>query len=126
MKSFLAKLTGITFAIALIGGLVFSLALPQYYIPILPFLLLFFYLTTLGIHSFLLKMSKKGIGTFTRSSMLVTTFKLLLFSVLAVIYIAIDRDNALSFVIYFMLLYIIYSIFEVVEISKITKSKNKQ
>ena len=59
MKSFIVKLTGITLAIALIGWLVFSLAFPEYYLPVLPFLLLFFYLTTVGIHGYQFKNGSK-------------------------------------------------------------------
>ena len=125
MKSFTIKLTKITLTIAVIGWLVFSLAIPEYYLPVLPFLLLFFYLSTMGIHSFLLKMSKKDSGKFTRSSMVVSTLKLLLYSTLAVIYIAVDKENALPFVICLMLLYIVYTIFEVIEITKIARSSGK-
>lgn len=122
MKPFIVKLTGITLAIALIGWLIFSLAFPEYYLPILPFLLLFFYLATIGIHAYQLKMAKKDIGKFTRSNMLVTFFKLVLYSVVAVVYIAIKKENAIPFVVCLMLLYLIYTFFEVTEITKITKS----
>lgn len=126
MKAFIVKLTGITLAIALIGWLVFSLAFPEYYLPVLPFLLLFFYLATMGIHAYQLKMAKKDIGKFTRSNMLVTFFKLVLYSVVAVVYIAIDKENAIPFVVCLMLLYLIYTFFEVTEITKITKFTNKK
>lgn len=126
MKSFTIKLTGITVAIAIIGSLLFSLVFPDYYTQVLPFLLLFFYLTTWGIHSFLLKMSKKDSGKFTRSSMVISTLKLLLYSTLAVIYIAVDKENALPFVICLMLFYIIYTVFEVIEITKITRGSGKK
>ena len=126
MKAFIVKLTGITLTIALIGWLVFSLAFPEYYLPVLPFLLLFFYLATMGIHAYQLKMAKKDIGKFTRSNMLVTFFKLVLYSVVAVVYIAIDKENAIPFVVCLMLLYLIYTFFEVTEITKITKFTNKK
>ncbi|WP_321369347.1 hypothetical protein [uncultured Draconibacterium sp.] len=126
MKAFIVKLTRITLAIALIGWLVFSLAFPEYYLPVLPFLLLFFYLATMGIHAYQLKMAKKDIGKFTRSNMLVTFFKLVLYSVVAVVYIAIDKENAIPFVVCLMLLYLIYTFFEVTEITKITKFTNKK
>lgn len=126
MKPFIVKLTGITLAIAVIGWLVFSLAFPEYYLPVLPFLLLFFYLATMGIHAYQLKMAQKDIGKFTRSNMLVTFFKLVLYSVVAVVYIAIDKENAIPFVICLMLLYLIYTFFEVTEITKITKSTDKK
>ena len=126
MKAFIVKLTGISLAIALIGWLVFSLAFPEYYLPVFPFLLLFFYLATMGIHSYQLKMAKKDIGKFTRSNMLVTFFKLVLYSVVVVVYIAVDKENALPFVICLMLLYLIYTFFEVTEITKATKSAERK
>lgn len=126
MRSFTLKLSGITLAIAIIGGLVFTLVFPDYYLQVLPFLLLFFYGTTWGIHSFLLKMSKKDPGKFTRSSMVISTFKLLLYSTLAVIYIIIERENAIPFVICLMLFYVVYTVFDVVEITKIMRSSGKR
>ncbi|WP_163322489.1 hypothetical protein [Draconibacterium mangrovi] len=126
MKAFIVKLTTITIAIAVIGWLVFSLAFPEYYLPVLPFLLLFFYLATMGIYAYQLKMAKKDIGKFTRSNMLITFFKLVLYSVVAVVYIAIDNENAIPFVICLMLLYLIFTFFEVTEITRITKSTAKK
>ncbi len=125
MKSFIVKLTGITLAIALIGWLVFSLALPEYYIPILPFLLVFFYLATIGVHAYQLNLAKKDMGKFTRSNMLVTFFKLILYSVVAVVYIAFDKENAIPFVVCLMLLYLIFTFVEVSEITRISKSSKK-
>jgi len=122
MKSFIVKLSGITLAIALIGWLVFSLALPEYYLPILPFLLLFFYLATIGVHAYQLNLAKKDMGKFARSNMLVTFFKLILYSVVAVVYIAFDKENAIPFVICLMLLYLIFTFVEVSEITKISKN----
>jgi hypothetical protein len=126
MKPFIVKLTGITLAIALTGWLVFSLALPEFYLPILPFLLLFFYLVTISIHAYQLKMAQKDIGKFTRSNMLVTFFKLVLYSLVALVYIAVDKENAIPFVICLMLLYLFYTFFEVTEITKSTKTSEKK
>jgi len=121
MKKFLIKLTLITLEIAFIGWLVFSFFLSQYYLPVLPFLLLFFYVVTLLIHAYQLSLAKKDIGKFARSNMLITFFKLILFSVVAVIYIALDSTNAIPFVVCLMLLYLIFTFVEVSEITKISK-----
>lgn len=126
MKTFIIKLTLITLGIALVGGLVFSLLLPQFYLPVLPFLLLFFYVATLLIHAYQLSLAKKDIGKFARSNMLITFFKLILFSVVAIIYIALDSANAIPFVVCLMLLYLVFTFFEVSEITKISKSKKEQ
>lgn len=125
MKSFITKLTALTLAIALIGWLVFSLFLPEYYLPVFPFLLGFFFVVTLAIHAYQLKIAKKDIGKFARSNMLITFFKLMAYSVLAVIYIALDRENAIQFVAGLMFLYLVYSFFEVKEVSKINRLTRK-
>ena len=125
MKSFITKLTLITFVLALIGWLLFSLILPEYYLPIMPFLLLFFFVVTILVHNFQLKQAKKDMGKFARSNMLVTFFKLILYSVVAVVYIAIDKENAIPFVVCLMLLYLIYTFVEVSELSKISRNAKK-
>jgi len=123
MKQFTVKLLGVTVVIALLGWLAFSQFFTEYYLPVLPFLLLFFFVVTLLIHAYQLYLSKKDIGKFARSNMLITFFKLILFSVVAVVYIAIDSENAMVFVICLMLLYIVFTFVEVAEITRTQKSK---
>jgi uncharacterized membrane protein YqjE len=123
MKSFVAKLTALTLLVALVGWLVYSMLLPEYYIPALPFLLAFFYVVTLVLHIYQLKMSKKDLGKFTRSNMIVTFIKLMLYSVVAVVYIAIDKENAIPFAACLMVLYLVFTIFEIKELTKISQSK---
>lgn len=123
MKAFIAKLTGVTLALALIGWLAFSLFFQQYYLPVLPFLLLFFYAATIGVHAYQLKLSKTDMGKFTRSNMLITFFKLIIYSVVAVVYIAIDKENAIQFVICLMLLYLVFTFFEVSELTKLSRKQ---
>lgn len=121
LKKFILKLSGITLGIALLGWLVFSLFLAEYYLPVLPFLLLFFFVVTSLIHAYQLKLEKKDIGKFARSNMVITFFKLILFSIIAVVYIAFDSENAIVFVICLMLLYLIFTFVEVAEITRISK-----
>ena len=82
-------------------------------------------MVTLAIHAYQLKIAKKDIGKFARSNMLITFFKLMTYSVLAVIYIALDRENAIQFVVGLMFLYLVYSFFEVKEASKINRLTRK-
>ncbi len=126
MKQFIVKLIGITVAVAVAGWLVFSLFLSEYYLPVLPFLLFFFFVVTLALHAYQTKLAKKDMGRFTRSIMLVTFFKLILYSVVAVGYIAYDSENAVVFVISLMLLYFIFTFFEVTETTRISRTKQKE
>ena len=126
MKSFIVKLTVLTLAIALLGWLVFSLFLTKYYLPIFPFLLVFFYVVTLVIHLYQLSLAKKDLGKFTRSNMIVTFVKLMLYSVLAVVFIVLDKANAIPFVVCLMIFYLVYTFFEVSELTKISKPDKKR
>ena len=125
MKQFIVKLLGVTAIIALLGWLAFSLFFAKYYLPVLPFLLLFFFVVTLLIHAYQLQLAKKDIGKFARSNMLITFFKLILYSVVAVVYMAIDSENAIVFVICLMLLYLVFTFIEVAEITRTQKTKQK-
>jgi hypothetical protein len=125
MKKFIINIAGISVVLTLIGWLIFSQFIPEYYLPVLPFLLLFFVATSVSIHAYQLKLAKKDIAKFTRSNMLITFFKLVLYSAVAVIYMAADRKNAKVFVICFMVLYLIFTVFEVFSLIRITNSKKK-
>ena len=120
MKNFVLKLFGVTAVVALIGWLSFSFFLAEYYLPVFPFLLLFFFITTILIHAYQLRLSQKDIGKFARSNMLVTFFKLILYSVVTVVYIAVDSENAIPFVICLFILYLIFNFMEVTEITRIS------
>lgn len=123
LKRFIAKTFGISAAIVLLGWLVFSLFIPQYYLPVFPYLLIFFLLVAILVHAYQLKLAKKDVGKFARSNMLITFFKLMLYSVFAIVYIANDKEHAFAFVIALFILYVVFSFVEVTEITRISKRK---
>jgi Mn2+/Fe2+ NRAMP family transporter len=126
MKRFIINIAGISVALALIGWLVFSQFIPEYYLPVFPFLLLFFAGSSVLIHAYQLQLVKKDMAKFTRSNMLITFFKLVLYSAVTIIYITVDTKNAKVFVICFMMLYLIFTIFEVYSLIKITTNNKKK
>lgn len=125
LKRFIAKTVVLSAVIALIGWLAFSLFIPQYYLPIFPYLLIFFLVVAISVHAYQLMLARKDMGKFTRSNMLVTFFKLVIYSIFAVVYIANDSENALAFVVALFFLYLIFSFVEVSEITRISKRKTK-
>ncbi len=125
MKHFIIKLTGITVAIAAISAFVFVNYLPEYYLPIFPFLLLFFYVFTTLVHRYLLKQSKANPKLFIQSTMVLTVVRLLLYSIIAIIYILVDKENAIPFAVGLMILYLIFTFFEVCEVCKIAGCRKK-
>lgn len=125
MKQFIAKILGVSAVMVILAWLVFSLFIPQYYLPVLPYMLIFFLIVTISVHAWQLKMAKKDIAKFTRSNMLITFLKLVIYSVFAVIYIALDKENALVFVICLMLVYLVFSFLEVSDLTRISKNRQK-
>ena len=123
MKQFVFKILAVSIVLALIGWLIFKLFIPEYYIHVLPFALLFFMTITILVHAWQLRMLKKDLAKFTRSNMLVTFFKLIIYSVFAIGYIAIKPNDALVFVIGLFILYTTYSFIEVTEINKVSNKK---
>jgi hypothetical protein len=126
MKRFIIKIAAISLVLTLIGWLLFSRFIPQYYIPVLPFLLPFFIVVSISVHAFQLNQAKKDLAKFTRNNMLITFFKLIFYLTVAITYFAVDAKNAKVFAICFTLLYLIFSVVEVTSLIKDTPgNKNK-
>lgn len=126
MKQFIAGIAIISFLLTLIGWLIFSQFIPEYYLPVLPFLLVFFIAISISVHAFQLQQVKNNMAKFARNNMLVTFLKLILYSVVAVIYFAIDSKNAKVFFICFMLFYLIFTVFEVTSLVRVTSGNKKK
>lgn len=123
LKRFIAKTVVLSVAIVIIGWLAFSLFIPQYYLPVFPYALAFFLIVTIAVHAYQLKLAKTDMAKFTRNNMLVTFFKLVIYSIFAVVYIANDSENAFVFVIALFFLYLVFSFVEISEISRVSKRK---
>ncbi len=126
MKKFVVNIILISVILLIIGWVIFSMVIPQYYLPVLPFILMFFVVSSVAIHAYQLQLSKKDTAKFTRSNMIITFLKLFLYSAVAIIYIAVDTQNAKIFVICFILLYVIFSVFEVLSLMKIPVNNIKK
>lgn len=126
MKKFVVNIILISVILLIIGWVIFSMVIPQYYLPVLPFILMFFVVSSVAIHAYQLQFSKKDTAKFTRSNMIITFLKLFLYSAVAIIYIAVDTQNAKIFVICFILLYVIFSVFEVLSLMKIPVNNIKK
>lgn len=126
MKQFITGITVISIMLALMGWVVFSRFIPEHYLPVLPLLMLFFIATSVLIHAYQLQLKKKDIAKFTRSNMIITFFRLILYSAVVIVYIALDTKNAKVFVIYFVILYLAFTIFEVYSLVSTEKDNKKK
>lgn len=124
MKQFLIKSTILTVIVLLIGAGFYFTVLKSFYLPVLPFAVLFFYLATNLVHAYLLGVADKSGSKFTSKYMAVSFIKMFVYLAMAIVYVAMYRENAKSFVAAFLILYIIYTSFEVLEFLKVVRQKN--
>jgi hypothetical protein len=121
--SFLKKLVIYTIIISILV-IISMYALPDNCIsPTLPYLLLFFFSFTLISHYLQIKSVEKSFSKFTSNYMLVTTLKLFTLLIVLLLYVFLNRNDAIPFIISFFIFYILYSIFEVIELQNIKNKK---
>ncbi|HBL74893.1 MAG: hypothetical protein A2W90_07020 [Bacteroidetes bacterium GWF2_42_66] len=121
--SFYKKSTLVTLVLFILGWIVFRFLLKDFYHPFFPFLLLFFYLLSLTIQYFLYKIIKMSMLNFSTRFMAFTMSKMLVLLVLALVYILLNKEDAIAFIVVFFLLYVIYTAVEIHDIMKHTEKK---
>ncbi len=127
LSKFTVILSTITLVVLMVGGVLFWKIIPQYYITILPFMLLFFFVVTFVSFWIGLRLLQADIGKFTRYSMVITFAKLFIYLIFGISYM-LNNSNKLSlitFVICLFILYLIYTIAEVTYLSKLARNKSK-
>lgn len=117
--TFIIRLAIFTVVFALIGFSVAYFIPAEYISPTLPFQYVFFTAVTLLFHLFLLRSKSSKGSQFSRHFMLGTFLKLILYLIIITVYSLIYREDAVSFIISFFILYLCYSAFEVIQIMAI-------
>jgi hypothetical protein len=125
MKKYIQNLLILISVVSIIAWLFFSKIIPQYYLPVFPFIILFFALVSALIHAYQARLATKNTGKFTRSIMVITLLKLFIYSAVAILYIAVDKVNAKIFIVEFMSLYLVFTFFEVFSLLNITSNSKK-
>jgi hypothetical protein len=123
-KHFISKILIASLILVAAGWSVFTFITPGKYLSILPWMLIFFALVTILTYGYQLRLSKKNMGRFTRSSMLVSFLRLVLYSLFAIIYLATDSENAAVFVVCLVVIYLVFNFLEVADLFRISR-KNK-
>lgn len=88
-----------------------------------PFILGFFFAISMLVHRFLLKKAGGHQGKFINAFMLSTTIKLLLYLTIILIYVLINRDDAIGFIFTFFAYYLIFTSFEIYSILKFLRKE---
>ena len=118
---FLARLTIMTLLIGAVCYVLFTF-LPENTISMAyPYILILFFAITAGIHYILLRITRLNPRRFVSYFMLATFVKLIVYFTAVLVYVFNNREDVLSFIITFFVLYIFFTVFEVVLILKQTK-----
>ena len=113
-------------AVLIISGawIVFNYFIPELYLPVLPWMLVFFSIVTILTHGYQLRIAQKDLNKFARSSMVITMLRLLLYSFFAFIYLFINNENAVVFVVCLIVVYLIYTVLETISLTRIVRKQH--
>jgi len=104
----------LTIVLYVAGAFLFKYAAESYYIPIFPYLLLFFFIVNVAVHYFKHKIFKIKATSFPRHLMAINGLKIFSYVLLIIIYLFFFRENAKPFLIGFLVLYFVYFTFELI------------
>ncbi|MBN1252761.1 MAG: hypothetical protein JXR51_05890 [Bacteroidales bacterium] len=123
-KKYFSKLLIFTVVLSTIFFLLFSFVIPQFYLNVFPWLILFFITSTFAVHYILTKAGNQKITKFSTFFMASTTAKLFLYLIFIVLYVLLDKENAVIFLITFFILYLLYTFFETFSLLNDLKEEN--
>ena len=121
LKPFLIKILIAVFSLAGMGTVLFVFIVPGKYLPVLPWMLLFFALITLVSHGYQHRLAKKDSARFVRNSMLISILRLFIYSIFAIVYLAVNTENIAVFVVCLVVFYGVFTFIEVADLTRLTK-----
>jgi len=113
VSSYTSKLLLITALLAIVGGLLFQFWIPQHYLDIFPYTLVFFFLATWLSHYYVIRTISSKSSSFGIAFMISSTLRLFVYSGFIGAYLYFNRGNAKPFLVAFCLLYFIYTVIDV-------------
>ena len=113
IRKFVINSVILTGLIALAGFLAFVTFLGKYYLSIFPWLLLFFFIINITVHSLLVSSSGNKKIKFETAFLLSFFIKFFGYIIFMIVYISNHKENSLIFVVCLFFLYIIYTSFEI-------------
>ena len=125
IRLFFRKLTVFTLIVSVLSAVIFFFLPAKYISPAYPFLVLFFYLSSLLIYSVLVKSLVKRPAVFINNFLMMTVGKIFLLMIFLFFYLYFNRADAIPFVTSFFILYLLFTAFELIEVMKLLKMKKK-
>jgi hypothetical protein len=123
MAGFMKTLLLFSAFIYIVGLLLFSTLLNDYFIRVFYFLGVYFILLSIGGRMLIAKSDMKKKADFNARYFLARWLKMLLHIIIIILYLLNDRENILTFVLTFMVIYLLYSIFDIYTLNHYLKKK---
>jgi len=94
--------------------------------PVLPYLFFFFTSLTLISYYVLLGSIKAKMSRFVNTFLISTIVKLIIYISVMIIYVLMNRPDAVPFMIAFFILYLFYTVFEVIHMIGLTRQQGEE
>ena len=120
-KKFVITIFLITFGLVGVGYIAFFKFRPEFFHPVMPYMLMYVLAVTLLSHRSMLKSLTKRPAVFVNTFMMFMGIKLLSYLAFIAIVAFIDTTNVISFTLSFFAVYLVYTVFETVSILKSEK-----
>jgi len=116
LRNFSLYLFLLTVFITTGGWMLFKTWLPDRYFTGFLFIPFLFFIINVALHYYLIRSSEKVMIKFTPRFIGATGVKMLIYVILIVIYLLIDRQHAVSFLICFLICYFLYTAIEIISV----------
>lgn len=118
-SKFFKGLSIFTIIILVIGTILFLTVFKEHFLIVFPFVLIFYYVSTLILHKYMLRITRNDVSKFSFKFMMLSFLKMFIYIVFGVLYIVFDEENAVNFLIVYLLLYVAYAVYEVKSVMKL-------
>jgi len=120
---FYKQLLILIIVICVVGAGLFLTVLKEYYLPVFPFLLMFFVAITLTFYLIIARSLKSSPKNFSNLFMGLSAGKLLLLLLVIVVYLLLQRNTVIPFLAGTFLLYLVFTFFEVKTLLGLVRGK---
>jgi len=118
-STFLKGLSTFTLIILGLGAILFLTLFKDQFLIIFPFVLIFYYASTLMLHRYMLKITRNDVSRFSFKFMMLSFLKMFIYIIFGVFYIVFDEENAVNFLIVYLILYVAFAVYEVRSVMKL-------
>ncbi|MFA9389407.1 MAG: hypothetical protein ACERKD_06350 [Prolixibacteraceae bacterium] len=118
-SKFLKGLSTFTLIILSIGVVLFLTIFKKHFLIVFPFVLVFYYASTLLLHRYMLRITRNDVSRFSFKFMMLSFLKMFIYIIFGVFYIIFDEENAVNFLIVYLILYVVYAVYEVRSVMKL-------